>query len=139
MTDQTFQDLVNKVTAVARDVFNALGNEHLDEAAYDNAMRIGLQGVVEFISQPILPVMYKGFSIAMLRPDFYLLVRDPTPDGQTTERVVLELKVIPQMEEGAAFRQVRTYLRHGHIERGILVNFNFVADGALQVETFRSW
>jgi GxxExxY protein len=136
MTDERFAEIVSKVTAVAQDVYRALGNVHLEENAYDRAMRIGLQGVVEFVSQPVLPVMYRGLSVCELRPDFYLLIKD----GQTIERVVLELKVISQLQEGGlAYRQVQTYLRHGRIERGIAVNFSFVEDGAVQVETFRAW
>jgi GxxExxY protein len=136
MTDERFNEIVEKVNAVAQDVYKVLGNEYLDEAAYDRAMRIGLQGVIEFVSQPVLTVMYKGYSVAELRPDFYLIVRE----GDTIERVVLELKVLTQMQaDSMAYKQVRAYLIHGRIERAILLNFSFVEDGTIQLETFRAW
>jgi GxxExxY protein len=136
MTDECFNELVTKVTAVAEDVLRVLGPDHLDESAYDRAMRIGLQGVVEFVSQPVLPVLYKRLSVAELRPDFYLLIRDET--AQTVERVALELKSLLAVTDPAR-QQVKTYLKHGYMERGILINFSFAEQGSVQVETFGGW
>ncbi len=130
-TDQTVQEVIEKVKAAARSVWNDL-KIGWAEAIYQKAMEIALRerGVV-FESQRIVPVFYKEnnreYCVGEGIPDLIVW----TESGTKRTAVVVDLKTDQYLKEDHA-RQVQKYIEALDKQRkeneevhpaGLIINF----------------
>jgi len=108
----TLKQLTERIIGCAIEVHRQLGPGLL-EGTYESALCIELQTAgVNFVRQPIFPVVYKGQVIGEYRLD--LIVQD---------LVVVELKSVERFDP-IFEAQVLTYLRVTGKKVGLLMNFN---------------
>jgi len=111
--------LTEQIIGCAIEVHRQLGPGLL-EGTYEAALCIELQNAaLNFIRQPVFPVVYKGHAIGEYRLD--LIVNDT---------VVVEIKSVERFDP-IFEAQVLTYLRVTGKKIGLLINFNsrLVCDG----------
>ena len=106
------KQLTEKIIGCAIEVHRQLGPGLL-EGTYEAALCIELQNAgMNFVGQPIFPVVYKGQTIGEYRLD--LIVQDS---------VVVEVKSVERFDP-IFEAQVLTYLRVTGKKVGLLINFN---------------
>jgi len=106
------KQLTERIIGCAIEVHRQLGPGLLEQT-YEAALCIELQGAgMNFVRQPIFPVVYKGQTIGEYRLD--LIVQDT---------VVVELKSVERFDP-IFESQVPTYLRVTGKRIGLLMNFN---------------
>lgn len=105
--------LTEKVIGAALEVHREVGPGML-ESTYQEALWIELSDRrIAFISQPLLPVTYKGHKLAThYRPDLII-----------ENQVIVELKSVEKLLD-VHRAQVLTYLTHTQLNVGLLFNFN---------------
>lgn len=106
-------ELINNVISAAIEVQHALGRG-LHESVYQQCMarELALRDI-EFVSQPVLPVNYKGLVIdSAYRVD--LIVQ---------KKVILEIVAQPVITPDDRAR-LTTFMRLAQISAGLLLNFN---------------
>jgi GxxExxY protein len=113
-------EMKQRVSALAREVFDALGPGY-SERIYHNAMEVILRRhAIAYETERIVPVVFEGHTIGNLRAD--LIVNN---------ELIVELKSVVRLSD--AFRtQVRNYITLTGIEEGMLINFS----NELEIETF---
>src|SRR5438477_3789591 len=106
------KQLTERIIGCAIEVHRQLGPGLL-EGTYEAALCIKLQNAgVNYVRQPIFPVVYKGQTIGEYRLD--LIVQDA---------VVVEIKSVERFDP-IFEAQVLTYLRVTSKRVGLLINFN---------------
>lgn len=102
---------VERVSAIAREVYRALGPGHL-EAPYQKAMEVGLRlAGLPFEAQKVIEIKYAGFYVGDCNVD--LLV----------EGVAVELKAVVQALGEPERQQLRRYMALLNTTTGLLINF----------------
>jgi len=104
--DQTISQLV----FIAGDIYSSLGpgyNEVIYHRAFEVALR--LSGI-NYESEVITPVFYKGHNIGHGRVDIKL------------SNIIIELKAINTLNNDAII-QTKNYMNHYNIPTGLIVNF----------------
>jgi len=113
-----FQNLklrIEKVKAIARDVYRSLGSG-FSEDVYDKAMQVGLRlAGINYESQKVIELKYKDHHVGEGYPD--LVVR------LGRERLIIELKAVGSEMGSAEEQQLRNYMKILSINRGLLINF----------------
>jgi GxxExxY protein len=117
--DEALKLLTEKIIGCPIEVHRQLGPGLLEQT-YEAALCIELQNTgMNFVRQPIFPVVYKGQTIGEYRLD--LIVADT---------VIVEIKSVDRFDP-IFEAQVLTYLRVTGKKLGLLINFNsrLVRDG----------
>jgi GxxExxY protein len=96
--------------SIIKEVWTELGPGH-SESIYHNALEVNLrQNGIQYETERIIPVMFKGHVIGNMRADIILSDR------------VLELKSIVSLSEKDR-TQIKNYMKLLGLKLGILVNF----------------
>jgi len=107
--------LEEKIKGIAQDVYGELGSGH-SEAVYQKAMEVGLRlEHISFESQKVIELLYEAHYVGEEYLD--LLV---TADS---ERLIVELKAVGSSISSPEEQQLRNYLNHLGIQKGLLINF----------------
>jgi GxxExxY protein len=104
------ENLVNQLVAISNDIYVSLGpgyNEVIYHRAFEVALR--LSGI-QYESEVITPVFYKGSCIGHGRVDLKL------------ENVIIELKAVNVLNNDAVI-QTRNYMSQHNIPTGVIINF----------------
>jgi GxxExxY protein len=115
MESQSVKSRIEKVKAIARDVYRSLGSG-FSEDVYDKAMQVGLRlAGINYESQKVIELKYKDHHVGEGYPD--LVVR------LGREKLIIELKAVGSEMGSAEEQQLRNYMRILKINRGLLINF----------------
>jgi GxxExxY protein len=115
MESQSVKSRIEKVKAIARDVYRSLGSG-FSEDVYDKAMQVGLRlAGINYESQKVIALKYKDHHVGEGYPD--LVVR------LGREKLIIELKAVGSEMGSAEEQQLRNYMRILKINRGLLINF----------------
>ena len=115
MESQNIKLRIEKVKAIARDVYRSLGSG-FSEDVYDKAMQVGLRlAGINYESQKVIELKYKDHHVGEGYPD--LVVR------LGRERLIIELKAVGSEMGSAEEQQLRNYMKILSINRGLLINF----------------
>ena len=104
------ETLVSQLVAIANDIYVSLGpgyNEVIYHRAFEVALR--LSGI-QYESEVITPVFYKGACIGHGRVDLKL------------NEIIIELKAVNVLNNDAII-QTRNYMSQHNITTGIIINF----------------
>jgi GxxExxY protein len=105
------KDLTQRIIAAVVQVHRTLGPGFV-EGIYHKALLVELRVAgLQVETEREIVVRYRGEEVGRHRMD--LIVED---------EVVVELKAVPQLVP-AHYAQVRSYLRAGNLETGLLINF----------------
>ena len=108
----SLKELTERIIGCAIEVHRQLGPGLL-EGTYESALCIELNNAgLNFVRQPIFPVVYKGQSIGEYRLDLI-----------AENLVVIEIKSVERFDP-IFEAQVLTYLKVTHKKVGLLMNFN---------------
>ena len=108
-------ELTEAVIGAAFEVHNIVGTALL-ESTYEEALCIELERRgMTYERQLLLGIAYKGVTI----PGAYRI------DVLVEKQVLVEVKAIESITT-FHYAQVRTYLHHAELERGLLFNFNAI-------------
>lgn len=109
--DHLYKDLTYKIIGAAMLVHKQLGPVH-KELIYHKALeKEFLDSKLPYTSEKILPVIYKGVSVGVYRPDF--LVED---------KVIVEIKAVVLLPRSFE-TQLSYYLKGTGYKIGLLLNF----------------
>lgn len=112
MESQNMKLGTEKVKAIAKDVYRALGSG-FSEDVYDKAMQVGLRlAKIHYESQKVIELKYKNHHVGEGYPD--LVVR------LGREKLIIELKAVGSEMGLAEEQQLRNYLKILNISRGLL-------------------
>ena len=115
MESQNINLRIEKVKAIARDVYRSLGSG-FSEDVYDKAMQVGLRlAKINYESQKVIELKYKDHHVGEGYPD--LVVR------LGREKVIVELKAVGSEMGSAEEQQLRNYMKVLKINSGLLINF----------------
>jgi GxxExxY protein len=115
MESQNVKSRIEKVKAIAKDVYRSLGSG-FSEDVYDKAMQVGLRlAGINYESQKVIELKYKDHHVGEGYPD--LVVR------LGRERLIIELKAVGSEMGSAEEQQLRNYMKILNINHGLLINF----------------
>lgn len=115
MESQNMELRIEKVKAIAKDVYRSLGSG-FSEGVYDKAMQVGLRlAKISYESQKVIELKYKDHYVGEGYPD--LVVR------LGREKWIIELKAVGSEMGSAEEQQLRNYMKILKINRGLLINF----------------
>ena len=137
---------MNQVTKFASNVFKTLGSG-FSESVYHNALCVELRrNGIQYDTERVFPILYHNQYVGVFRPDLVInpnryicdLMEKKIPEidnHQVTkeqleitnnqiknETFIVELKAISKVRE-PEFTQLRNYLKHKGISKGLLINF----------------
>ena len=109
------QKNINKVKALAKDVYKQLGSG-FTESVYDKAMQVGLRvAKIPYDSQKVVELTYKGHYVGEGFPDIIVHF------GK--QKLILELKAVSGSLGSAEEQQIKNYMKRLKIKYGLLINF----------------
>lgn len=86
MSADAVKSLLDRVIQACQNVIKCLGDQHL-EAIYQAALEVECQQLnLQFVRQPRIPVMYKGWSVGCVIPDMIV------SDQATGCKIIVEIK-----------------------------------------------
>jgi GxxExxY protein len=105
--------LEEKIRTIAKDVYGELGSGQSE--VYQKAMEVGLRlERISFESQKVIELQYKAHYVGEEYLDLLVTAE--------SERLVVELKAVLGVSLPEE-QQLRNYLNHLGIQRGLLINF----------------
>ena len=102
---------IKQLILIANDIYTSLGagyNEVIYHRAFEVALR--LQGI-NYQSEVITPVLYKGFSVGHSRVDLII------------NGIIIEFKALNYLNNDAVI-QIKNYMKHYNSNQGLIINFN---------------
>lgn len=112
---QTAAEFETELVRMVNLVYNTLGNAQ-SEGTYQRALAIEIkQRGLTCLSEFEIPITYKGQRIGSRRADLIVQLGDGS-------RYVLELKAVQRLQPDQ-LRQLKYYMVHFHVSRGLLINF----------------
>jgi GxxExxY protein len=103
----------DRVLSMCQEVLRVLGKGH-SEVVYHRALEVELRDAhVPYETEAVLPIRYKGHVIGSFRVDIIV-----------ANELIVELKAVPYTVREDERTQLRKYLAHTDIHKGIVVNFN---------------
>ena len=108
MEDKVIEDVLKEL---AETVYSELGVGY-SERVYHNAMEVLLrENNFKYETERIVPVSFKNHIIGNVRADIVV-----------ENEIILELKAVSTINE-LMVHQLKTYIKHTGIKKGILINF----------------
>jgi len=114
--------LLQAIVRISKDIFTNLGagyNEVVYHKAFEVALRTepSLQCIgVNYQSEVIAPIVYKGFNIGHGRID--LIVTDASKRS-----IIIELKSLSNFGNDTGVTQIKNYMKQYSINEGLVINF----------------
>lgn len=110
-TDHLFADLTYKIIGAAISVHNALGPVHKEHVYHQALSKEFFSMGIPYDSEKILPVVYKGDSVGIYKPDFIV-----------DDKVIVEIKALEFLPKASEI-QLTYYLKGTGYKIGLLLNF----------------
>ena len=103
--------ILQQLIFIANDIYTSLGSGY-NEVVYHRSFEVALRlHGINYQSEVITPVMYKGISVGHSRVD--LIVNG----------FIVEFKAINYLNNDAII-QTKNYMKHYSISQGLVINFN---------------
>ena len=116
------QELFNKISEMAHDVYGALGGGH-SERVYEEAMSVELRSRdIEYEVERTTEIFYKGEKIGKHHLDFIV-------DSDVVVELIATDKIYPSNTA-----QMRSYLKTLGLKRGMVINFPYPDKASPDIE-----